>query len=215
VNSRDYSERIPALVAAGTDLLCLDSSDGFSVWQRRTLEFARSAYGDAVPVGAGNIVDGRGFRYLAEAGAAFVKVGIGGGSICTTREQKGIGRGQASALLDVVRERDAYAAETGVYVPVCCDGGLLTDYHLAIALALGADFIMLGRYFARLDESPSRKVRVGGQLYKEYWSEDPTGPGTRPGTTSTRKGWRSPRAWTASSRTPEACTTTSRSRPRS
>ncbi|HEY1699861.1 MAG TPA: IMP dehydrogenase [Trebonia sp.] len=215
MNSRDYSERIPALVAAGTDLLCLDSSDGFSVWQRRTLEFARSAYGDAVPVGAGNIVDGRGFRYLAEAGAAFVKVGIGGGSICTTREQKGIGRGQASALLDVVRERDAYAAETGVYVPVCCDEVRAQGERDRQVVVGEQAAVLLGRYFARLDESPSRKVRVGGQLYKEYWSEDPTGPGTRPGTTSTRKGWRSPRAWTASSRTPEACTTTSRSRPRS
>jgi IMP dehydrogenase len=171
VNSRDYAERIPALVEAGADLLCIDSSDGYSVWQRRTLEFARQAYGSSVHVGAGNVVDGRAFRYLADAGAAFVKVGIGGGSTCITRDQKGIGRGQASALMDVVRERDAYAAETGVYVPVCCDGGLLTDYHMAIALALGADFIMLGRYFARLDESPSRKVRVGGQLYKEYWGE--------------------------------------------
>jgi IMP dehydrogenase len=151
--------------------VCIDSSDGFSVWQRRTLEFAIGKYGDQVHVGAGNVVDGRGFCYLAEAGAAFVKVGIGGGSICTTRDQKGIGRGQASALMDVVRERDAYAHETGVYVPVCCDGGLLNDYHLAIALAMGADFIMLGRYFARLDESPSRKMRVGGQLYKEYWGE--------------------------------------------
>lgn len=171
VNSRDYAERIPALVEAGADLLCLDSSDGFSVWQRRTLEFARRTYGDTVHVGAGNVVDGRASRYLADAGAAFVKVGIGGGSICITRDQKGIGRGQASALMDVVRERDEYAAQTGVYVPVCCDGGLLTDYHMAIALALGADFIMLGRYFARVDESPSRKVRVSGQLYKEYWGE--------------------------------------------
>lgn len=171
VNTRDYEDRIPALVEAGADLLCVDSSDGYSVWQQRTLDFARRMHGNQVAVGAGNVVDGRAFRFLADAGAAFVKVGIGGGSICITRDQKGIGRGQASALIDVVRERDAYAAETGVYVPVCCDGGLLTDYHMAIALALGADFIMLGRYFARLDESPSRKVHVGGQLYKEYWGE--------------------------------------------
>jgi IMP dehydrogenase len=171
INTRDHEDRVPALVEAGADLLCIDSSDGYSVWQQKTLGFARRTYGDQVYVGAGNVVDGRAFRFLADAGAAFVKVGIGGGSICITRDQKGIGRGQASALIDVVRERDAYAAQTGVYVPVCCDGGLLTDYHMAIALALGADFIMLGRYFARLDESPSRKVRVGGQLYKEYWGE--------------------------------------------
>jgi IMP dehydrogenase len=171
INTRDYETRLPALVEAGADLLCIDSSDGYSSWQKKTLEFARGKYGDQVRVGAGNVVDGRAFRYLADAGASFVKVGIGGGSICITRDQKGIGRGQASALLDVVQERDAYAQETGVYVPVCCDGGLLSDYHMAIALAMGADFIMLGRYFARLDESPNRKVRVGGQVYKEYWGE--------------------------------------------
>lgn len=171
VNTRDYEDRVPALVEAGADLLCIDSSDGFSVWQQKTLEFTARKYGGQVHVGAGNVVDGRGFRYLAECGAAFVKVGVGGGSICITRSQKGIGRGQASALMDVVRERDAYARETGVYVPVCCDGGLLSDYHMAIALAMGADFIMLGRYFARTEESPSQLVEAGGRLYKEYWGE--------------------------------------------
>lgn len=171
VNTHDYRERIPALVAAGADLLCIDSSDGFSVWQADTLRFVRDTYGDSVRIGAGNVVDGRAFRFLAEAGADFVKVGIGGGSSCTTREQKGIGRGQASALIDVVAARDEYAEETGDYVPVCCDGGLLTDSHMAIALALGADFVMLGRYFARFDESPSSLVKVGGQFFKEYWGE--------------------------------------------
>ncbi|HEY0000826.1 MAG TPA: IMP dehydrogenase [Actinoplanes sp.] len=171
VNTRDFRDRIPAVVEAGADLLCIDSSDGYSVWQAETLRYVRDKYGDTVRIGAGNVVDGRAFRYLAEAGADFVKVGIGGGSICITRDQKGIGRGQASALIDVVQERDAYAAETGTYVPVCCDGGLLNDSHMAIALALGADFVMLGRYFARFDESPSPLVRVRGQFYKEYWGE--------------------------------------------
>ncbi|MEV0396332.1 IMP dehydrogenase [Polymorphospora rubra] len=171
INSRDYADRVPALVEAGADVLCLDSSDGYSVYQKKAIEFVRARYGEKVFVGAGNVVDARAFRYLAEAGADFVKVGIGGGSICITRDQKGIGRGQASALIDVVRERDAYAAETGMYVPVCCDGGLLADYHMAIALACGADFIMLGRYFARFDEAPSRKVRIEGQFFKEYWGE--------------------------------------------
>jgi IMP dehydrogenase len=171
INTRDYADRIPALVQAGADVLCIDSSDGYSEWQKNTLEFARARYGDQVFTGAGNVVDGRAFRYLADAGAAFVKVGIGGGSICITRDQKGIGRGQASALIDVVRERDQYAAETGVYIPVCCDGGVLSDAHMAVAFALGADFMMLGRYFARFEESPSRLVKVNGQLYKEYWGE--------------------------------------------
>ncbi|MFI2651424.1 IMP dehydrogenase [Micromonospora fulviviridis] len=171
INTRDYRDRIPALVEAGADVLCIDSSDGYSVWQQKTLQYAVGEFKGAVPVGAGNVVDGRGFRYLADAGAAFVKVGIGGGSICITRDQKGIGRGQASALIDVVAERDRYADETGIYVPICCDGGLLADYHMAIALALGADFIMLGRYFARFDESPSNLVNLDGQLFKEYWGE--------------------------------------------
>ncbi|HEX2295649.1 MAG TPA: IMP dehydrogenase [Actinomycetota bacterium] len=171
INTHDYRDRVPELLEAGADVLCVDSSDGYSVWQRKTLEYVKEELGSPVPVGGGNVVDGRAFRYLAEAGADFVKVGIGGGSICITRDQKGIGRGQASALIDVVRERDAYAAETGTYVPVCCDGGLLNDYHMAIAFALGADFMMLGRYFARFEESPSALVRVNGQLYKEYWGE--------------------------------------------
>jgi IMP dehydrogenase len=171
VNTHDFRERIPALVEAGADLLCIDSSDGYSVWQADTLRFVRSEYGDSVRIGAGNVVDGRAFRYLAEAGADFVKVGIGGGSICITRDQKGIGRGQASALHDVVTARDEYAAETGEYVPICCDGGLLTDSHMSMAFAFGADFVMLGRYFARFDESPAPLVRVGGQFFKEYWGE--------------------------------------------
>jgi IMP dehydrogenase len=171
VNTHDFRDRIPALVDAGADILCIDSSDGYSVWQQRTLEFVRPTYGSAVPIGAGNVVDARAFRFLAEAGADFVKVGIGGGSICITRDQKGIGRGQASALIDVVAERDRYADETGEYVPICCDGGLLSEYHMAIAFALGADFVMLGRYFARFDESPSRLVNVDGHFLKEYWGE--------------------------------------------
>lgn len=171
INTRDYEERIPALVDAGVDILCMDSSDGFSVWQKNVIDFVREKYGDLVKIGAGNVVDTEGFRYLAEAGADFIKVGIGGGSICITREQKGIGRGQASALIDVVAERDRYFEETGIYIPVCSDGGIVHDHHITIALALGADFVMMGRYFARFDESPTRIVRVGNNYVKEYWGE--------------------------------------------
>ncbi len=171
INSRDYAERVPALVQAGADVLCIDSSEGFSEWQSRTLSWIRDNYGDAVKVGAGNVVDAEGFRFLADAGADFVKVGIGGGSICITREQKGIGRGQASALIDVCEARDRYFEETGVYVPVCSDGGIVYDYHMTLALAMGADFLMLGRYFARFDESPTERVTVNGSYMKEYWGE--------------------------------------------
>ena len=171
VNTRDYEERIPALVDAGVDILCIDSSDGYSVWQKNTIEFVREKYGNNVKIGAGNVVDKEGFLYLAEAGADFIKVGVGGGSICITREQKGIGRGQASALIDVVKARDEYFEKTGVYIPVCSDGGIVHDYHITLALAFGADFVMMGRYFARFDESPTRVLKVGNNFVKEYWGE--------------------------------------------
>ncbi len=171
INTRDYKERIPALVKAGCDVLCIDSSDGFSVWQKETIEFVRKKYGDKVKIGAGNVVDKEGFRYLAEAGADFIKVGVGGGSICITRETKGIGRGQASALMEVCAERDKYFEETNTYIPICSDGGIVHDYHITLALAMGADFVMMGRYFARFDESPTKIVKKNGAFYKEYWGE--------------------------------------------
>lgn len=171
VNTRDYKERIPALVNAGADVLCIDSSDGFSEWQKETIRFVRENYGNEVLIGAGNVVDKEGFLYLAEAGADFIKVGIGGGSICITREQKGIGRGQATALIEVAAARDKYFEETGNYIPICSDGGIVQDYHMTLALAMGANFLMMGRYFARFDESPTRKLLVGGNYVKEYWGE--------------------------------------------
>ena len=171
INTKDYETRVPALIEAGADVLCIDSSEGYSCWQAKTLAFIRERYGDSVKVGAGNVVDRDGFRFLAEAGADFVKVGIGGGSICITRETKGIGRGQATALIEVAAARDEYFKETGVYVPICSDGGIVHDYHMTLALAMGADFLMLGRYFARFDESPTNRVLVNGQYMKEYWGE--------------------------------------------
>jgi len=171
INTRDYAERVPALVNAGVDVLCIDSSEGFSEWQKITLKWIRDNYGDSVKVGAGNVVDRDGFMFLAENGADFVKVGIGGGSICITRETKGIGRGQATALIEVCQARDEYYEKTGIYVPVCSDGGIVHDHHITFALAMGADFVMLGRYFARFDESPSAKVMINGSYVKEYWGE--------------------------------------------
>ncbi len=171
INTRDYEERVPALVEAGVDVLCLDSSDGYSHRQKKAIDFIRSKYGDDVKVGAGNVVDRDGFLFLAEAGADFVKVGIGGGSICITRETKGIGRGQATALIEVCAARDEYFEKTGVYIPVCSDGGLVHDYHMTLALAMGADFLMMGRYFARFDESPTEKLMINGVFVKEYWGE--------------------------------------------
>ena len=171
INTLDYEKRVPALVEAGADVLCIDSSEGYSCWQKQTIDFIRAKYGDSVEVGAGNVVDRDGFLFLAEAGADFVKIGIGGGSICITREQKGIGRGQASAVIEVAAARDEYYEKTGVYIPICSDGGIVHDYHMTLALAMGADFLMLGRYFARFDESPTNKLTVNGTYVKEYWGE--------------------------------------------
>jgi len=171
INTRDYAERIPALVEAGADVVCIDSSEGFSEWQKLTIGWVRETYGDAVKIGAGNVVDRAGFRFLADAGADFIKIGIGGGSICITRETKGIGRGQATAVIEVAKARDEYFEETGVYIPICSDGGIVHDYHLTLALAMGCDFCMLGRYFSRFDESPTNKVMVNGSYMKEYWGE--------------------------------------------
>lgn len=171
INTRDYKERVPALVEAGVDVLCIDSSDGYSEWQQETLHWIKNTYGNQVLVGAGNVVDKEGFDYLVAAGADFIKVGIGGGSICITREQKGIGRGQATALIDVANARDEYYKATGTYVPICSDGGLVHDYHMVLALAMGADFLMMGRYFARFDESPTKKMKIGNSFVKEYWGE--------------------------------------------
>lgn len=171
VNTRDYMERIPALVDAGADVLCIDSSEGYSEWQKETLEWVRKKYGDKVKIGAGNVVDKESFDFLADAGADFIKIGIGGGSICITREQKGIGRGQATSVIEVAAARNEYFEKTGIYIPICSDGGIVYDYHMTLALAMGADFIMLGRYFARFDESPTNKLNVNGNYVKEYWGE--------------------------------------------
>ena len=171
INTRDYKERVPALLEAGVDVLCIDSSDGYSEWQKETIQYIKTEFGEHVKVGAGNVVDKHGFLYLVEAGADFVKVGVGGGSICITRETKGIGRGQATALIEVAEARDKYFEETGIYIPICSDGGIAQDYHMVLALAMGADFLMMGRYFARFDESPTRKLTVNGNYVKEYWGE--------------------------------------------
>ncbi|MGA2642943.1 MAG: IMP dehydrogenase [Spirochaetia bacterium] len=171
INTRDHEKRVPALVAAGADVLCIDSSDGYSEWQSETIQWIRRKYGESVKVGGGNVVDAEGFRYLVDAGADFVKVGIGGGSICITREQKGVGRGQATAVMEVAQARNAYFKDTGIYVPICSDGGIVQDYHIALALAMGADFVMMGRFFARFDEAPGRRLRIGGNFVKEYWGE--------------------------------------------
>lgn len=172
LNTHDYKVRAKALVEAGADCFVMDSSDGHSEWQAQAAKWLRKEFGKSLVLGGGNVVTAEGFRYLVEeAGLDFVKIGIGGGSICITREQKGIGRGQASSVLEIANERDKYAIESGVYVPICSDGAINTDTDLILALAMGADFVMMGKYFASLEESPTEKIRFRGQIYKPYWGE--------------------------------------------
>jgi IMP dehydrogenase len=170
INTHDYAERAPALVEADVDALAIDASDGHSVYQAEALRWLAGRY-PGLPVIGGNVITGAGFRYLAEAGANAVKVGMGGGSICITQEQKGTGRGLATAVMDVAAARDAYLADTGRYLPVIADGGIVTSKDAIIALALGADCVMLGRWFARMEESPTEKVTVNGRVMKPYWGE--------------------------------------------
>ncbi|MBI4812768.1 IMP dehydrogenase [Candidatus Falkowbacteria bacterium] len=170
INTWDYKERVPALVEAGADIFCVDSANGFTDWQRETIRWIKANFRE-VKVGGGNVVSGRGFRFLVETGADFVKVGIGGGSICITREQKGIGKGQATAVIGVTMARDKFFREKGIYIPVCSDGAIIYPVHMAMALALGADFVMMGGWFARFREAPGRLIMDGGNYYKEYWGE--------------------------------------------
>ena len=172
LNTHDYKTRGPAMFEAGADCMCLDSSDGYGEWQKEAAHWLRKECGKDIVLGGGNVVSADGFRYLAEeAKVDFVKIGIGGGSICITREQKGIGRGQASAVMDVAAARDLYYKETGHYVPICSDGGLSNDTHVIMALAMGADFVMMGRYFAMTAESPTPRITYKGRVYKPYWGE--------------------------------------------
>ena len=160
----------PHWVDAGVDVLCIDSSEGFSEWQSRTIAWIRENYGDKVKVGAGNVVDREGFLFLAK------QVQTSSRSASAAAPSASPARPRASAAVRLrlssrLPARDEYYKETGIYIPICSDGGIVQDYHITLALAMGADFVMLGRYFARFDESPTNKLRVGGNYVKEYWGE--------------------------------------------
>jgi len=170
INTRDFEERVPMLVKAGVDVIAIDSSDGHSVFQKRVLEWVGKQF-PQVPLIGGNIITAEGFDFLVEAGAQAVKVGMGSGSICITQEQKGTGRGLATAIIDVVKARDEYRKTSGRYIPIIADGGIVHAKDISIALALGADCIMMGRYFARMEESPTEKVIVNSKVMKPYWGE--------------------------------------------
>ncbi len=170
INTHDYEERVAALVTSEVDAVAIDSSDGHSVYQQKTLKWIQENYPD-LPVIGGNIITEDGFDFLMEAGAQAVKVGMGGGSICITQEQKGTGRGLATALMKVAEARDRYFQQTKRYIPIVADGGVTTSKDVVVALALGADYVMMGRYFARMEESPTEKVQINNHIMKPYWGE--------------------------------------------
>ena len=170
VNTHDFAKRVPALVKADVDIIAIDSSDGYSIYHKKALTWIKENFPE-LPVIGGNIITAEGFDFLVEAGARAVKVGMGGGSICITQEQKGTGRGLATAIIKVCETRDRFFKKTGKYIPIIADGGIVHAKDIVIALALGADYVMMGRYFARMEESPTRKVTVNNRVMKPYWGE--------------------------------------------
>jgi len=163
-------DRVQALIENEVDVLVIDASDGHTEYQRQMLEFIKSS--SQVSVVSGNVVTSKGFEFLVEAGADAVKVGMGIGSGCTTQEVKATGRGQASALMDISAIRDELAQKDGVYIPLIADGGITSPSDMSVALALGADAMMMGNFFARYTESEGNLVRnAAGEIVKEYWME--------------------------------------------
>ncbi len=170
VNTHDYEERVKAVVKAGADILVIDSSDGYSEYQKRTIKYIKKNFPE-IPLIGGNIVTREGFNFLVEAGVDGVKIGMGGGSICITQEVKGVGRGQATAVMECSKARDELYEKTGEYYPLISDGGASTNRDIIIALAMGANAVMSGRYFAGFDESPTKVIERGGNKFKPYWGE--------------------------------------------
>ncbi len=163
-------ERVLALAEHEVDVLVIDASDGHTEYQRQMLDFVKER--TSVPVIGGNVVTAAGFEFLAAAGADAVKVGMGIGSGCTTQQVKATGRGQASALIEIARARDEWQQRTGAYVPIIADGGITGPADMSVALALGADALMMGNLFARYTESAGNLVRnAAGEIVKEYWME--------------------------------------------
>lgn len=174
-------DRAKALMEAGCDILVIDTSHLKGHFGENMIRELKSRFG--VPLVAGNVIDGAGFIQAAEAGADMVKVGQGPGYGCTTREVKRTGRGQATALMEVARARDEYASRTGKRVPICADGGIETAGDMNVAYAIGADALMMGKYFGEFSESAApvvkRRVRVtvnGNDMtvtvpFKQYWGE--------------------------------------------
>jgi len=164
------NKRIDELLKAEVDVIFIDASDGYSQFQVDTLKYIRSK--SKIPVIGGNVITSEGFKLLAEAGFDGIKIGMGIGSGCTTQAQKGTGRGQATAIIDVYNARAEFYNKTGKYIPLISDGSIANSGQIMVALALGADTVMMGRFFAQFTESAGglRQHPTMGPL-KEYWME--------------------------------------------
>jgi IMP dehydrogenase len=160
--AKDLDERAAALIEAGVDVLVLDSAHGHSRGILQALEGLKGRYGEGLQVIAGNVATAEGARALAEAGADAVKVGIGPGSICTTRVVTGVGVPQITAILEAVRGLE------GLEVPVIADGGIKYSGDVAKAIAAGAHSVMLGSMLAGTEEAPGEEVLREGRRYKLY-----------------------------------------------
>ncbi|MDI6721550.1 MAG: IMP dehydrogenase [Candidatus Aenigmarchaeota archaeon] len=172
INTRDYTERVPELMKEEPDVLFVDTSHGYTDYVADAIKFVKEKYD--IPVIGGNVVTRDAFNFLARAGADGVKVGMGPGSICITIEQIGVGCGQGTAIEEVGHARDRFYSKSGLYVPIISDGGVVVAKDVTVALALGADSVMMGRYFAGCNESnspvtASRKYQ--SKQVKLYWAE--------------------------------------------
>ncbi|MBN1211447.1 MAG: IMP dehydrogenase [candidate division Zixibacteria bacterium] len=157
----DLDERTEKLVATGVDLLVLDSSHGHSAGVLKGVERVKNKYPE-IPVMAGNVVTGEGAKALIEAGADSVKVGVGPGSICTTRVVTGAGMPQVTAVLNVIEIADK------TNTPVIADGGIRYSGDITKALACGARAVMVGSLFAGVEESPGEVMIFEGRSFKVY-----------------------------------------------
>ncbi len=171
VNTHDYEDRIPAVVDSGADLILIDTSQGWTDHVADTSHFALKKY-PGISIIGGNVVTADGFNFLVkDCGVHSVKAGMGIASICITPEQIGVARSQDRAIEDVAKARDKYFEETGEYVPIVADGGVRSVRDMVVALALGADSIMAGKFFAGTNESPTEINYKFSPPKKPYWGE--------------------------------------------
>ena len=156
----DYLERGQALVEAGANVLCVDVAHGHHSMMKTALTNLRKVFGNSVHIMAGNVATGEGACALAEWGAHSVRVGVGGGSICSTRLVSGHGVPTFQTVMDCV--------EAGCPIPIIADGGMKTSGDIVKALAAGADFVMLGSMLAGTDQAPGQVFDAGNKKYKVY-----------------------------------------------